>query len=253
MFRQFDASIAASDRCKTYLLELGARSGTVFACRTPIDVEDFLAPLSTSDAQARTDYVNQYQLDGRLPILFVGKLTERKGVHDLLTAFAETVRQRPDLLLLLAGTGTHEASLRKRVHELDLTGDVRFTGFLSHRQLPLLASRAAIFVLPSHYDPWPAAILEAMSCSLPIITSSEVGMVPEIVRDGDNGIVVPPGNPAALAAALRRLAENAAERRRMGQRSLELVRSWTVRDAADVFADAVQYAVESRLRRQRPQ
>jgi len=253
MFRQFDASIAASDRCKTYLLELGARTGTVFACRTPIDVNEFLTPLSTIDAFTHAQYTNRYQLDGRIPILFVGSLTERKGVHDLLTAFATMVHERPDALLLFAGTGKEELSLRRRTAEMALGSKVRFTGFLSHQELALLASLAAIFVLPSRYDPWPAAILEAMSSSLPIITTSAVGMVPEIVRDGDNGFVVPPNQPSALAAALCRLANDSNLRRRMGKRSLELVRSWTVQDAATVFADAVEYAIDSRLRRRATQ
>jgi glycosyltransferase involved in cell wall biosynthesis len=251
MFRQFDASIAASDRCKTYLLELGALNGTVFACRTPIDVDDFRTPLSTMNAFTTAEYIRRYQLGGRIPILFVGGLTERKGVHDLLTAFAKIVPERPDALLIFAGTGKEELSLRRRTVEMALGSHVRFTGFLSHRELPLLASLAAMFVLPSHYDPWPAAVLEAMSSSLPIITTSAVGMVPEIVRQDDNGIIVPPGNTSDLAAALGRLANNTAERRRMGERSLQLVRSWTVRDAANVFADAVEYAVGSRLRRNR--
>lgn len=251
MFHQFDASIAASDRCKTYLLELGARTGTVFTCRTPIDVDDFRSPLSTISAAARSEYVSRFQLDGRLPILFVGSLTERKGVHDLLTAFSQMVLERPDAVLMLAGTGKEELALRRRIVEMHLDSRVRFTGFVSHQDLPLLASLSAVFVLPSHYDPWPAAILEAMSCGLPIITTSEVGMVPQMVRHDDNGIVVPPSNPPALAAALRRLSNNSSERHRMGRRSLQLVRSWTVRDAANVFADAVEYAVEAKVRSRR--
>jgi glycosyltransferase involved in cell wall biosynthesis len=248
MFGQFDASIAASNRCKTYLLELGARDGTVFTCRTPIDVDDFRSPLSTITDSTRAEYIQRYRLDGRIPILFIGSLIPRKGVHDLLTAFAALADDLPDVVLLLAGTGTEELALQRRTAEMDLGARVRFVGFLSHRELPLLISLAAIFVLPSHYDPWPAAILEAMSCSLPIVTTSAVGMVPEIVRDGDNGIVVRPKDPSELSAALRRLADNPAERRRMGDRSLHLARSWTVSDAASAFADAVEHAVDSKRR-----
>jgi glycosyltransferase involved in cell wall biosynthesis len=197
------------------------------------------------------EYIRRYRLIDRLPILFVGSLSERKGVHDLLTAFAKLIRDRPDALLLLVGTGPEELALKRRISEMALDNDVQFTGFLSHRELPLLASLAAIFVLPSLYDPWPAAILEAMSCSLPIVTTQAVGMVPEIVRNNENGVVVPPSNPDALAAALHRLANDARERNRMGERSLELVRSWTVRDAATTFAEAIEYAVESNLARRR--
>lgn len=248
MFRQFDASIAASDRCKAYLLELGARPGTVFECRTPIDIDDYRAPLAPVDGRAHALLRERYGLDGRVPVLFVGTLTQRKGVRELLAAFEEVVRARPDALLLLAGNGNEEPALRRRVAEAGLGDSVRFVGFLSHQELPLLSALAAVFVLPSRYDAWPAAVLEAMSLGLPIITTDAVGMVPEIVRDGENGLVVPVNVPSALAVALLRLIASPDERRRMGERSLELIRSWTARDAADAFADAIEYAVDVRSR-----
>lgn len=248
MFRQFDASIAASARCKAYLLELGARPGTVFESRTPIDVDDYRAPLASMDGRAYALLRERYGLDGRVPILFVGNLTQRKGVHELLTAFEEVVRASPKTLLLLAGSGPEEACLRRRVVEAGLGDCVRFVGFLSHQELPLLGALAAAFVLPSRYDAWPAAVLEAMSVGLPIVTTDAVGMVPEIVRDGENGLVVPVNAPSALAQALLRVTSSPGECRRMGERSLELIRSWTVRDAAAAFADAIEYAVETRRR-----
>jgi len=242
MFRQFDASIAASARCKAYLLELGARPGSVFESRTPIDVADYRAPLEAMDASTLADVRQRHGLNGHLTLLFVGNLIPRKGVHELLTAFMEVVHARPEALLLLVGNGTEEAALRRRVEDQGLQASVRFIGFLSHTELPLLSAVANAFVLPSRYDPWPAAVLEAMSVGLPIVTTDAVGMVPEIVRDGENGLVVPANAPSALANALLRVLSSAPERRRMGDRSLEIVRSWTIQDAVDAFADAVEFA-----------
>ena len=80
---------------------------------------------------------------------------------------------------------------------------------------------------PRSDEPWGLAINEAMCAGLPIVASSEIGCVPDLVRDGGNGLIFPAGNIAALADALRSLIADAALRERMGQASRDLISRWS--------------------------
>lgn len=122
----------------------------------------------------------------------------------------------------LAGDGPLLADNQATVKRLGLNGHVVFGGF--RRDLPRLYKAADVFLLCSRYESLPLSIREGMSASLPVI-STEVGGVSEAVEDGQSGLLVPPGDAAALTTAIVRLASDAALRRRMGQRGNEIYRT----------------------------
>ena len=93
--------------------------------------------------------------------------------------------------------------------------NVRFIGFINQSAMPRYYGASDVFVLPSIDEPWGLAINEAMCAGLPIVASSELGCIPDLVRDRGNGLVFQAGNIAALADALRLLIANAQLRERM--------------------------------------
>ena len=131
----------------------------------------------------------------------------------LLGAFHALLKLQPTARLLLAGDGPDRAALEETVRALRLGPFVRFLGTLPD-PWPLLAA-ADIFVLPSLWEGMPNALLEAMAAGLPAVATA-VGAVPEMVVDGREALVVPPGDAGALARALAELAESPARRREMG-------------------------------------
>jgi glycosyltransferase involved in cell wall biosynthesis len=146
-------------------------------------------------------------------ILFVGGDFDRKGGPDLVAA----LHGLPDAELdVVTGSevGPVPPDVRCRVHRGLRPGDP---------ELLALYRRADVFALPSRGDCLPQVLAEAAACGLPLVAAS-VGAVPEVVRDGANGFLVPPGSPADLRLALRRLVESADLRRAMGRESLELAR-----------------------------
>ncbi len=140
-----------------------------------------------------------------LRLITVARLLERKGIQTILEACA-----KPSVLpieLRIVGTGPFETELRDMVKAYGLEDRVRFLGFVPNEELPDHYRRSDIFVLPSATESFGLVFAEAMSCGLPI-AASNVGGIPETVRDGIDGLLCPPGDPLALRENILRLASS---------------------------------------------
>ena len=135
--------------------------------------------------------------------VFVGRLTEQKALPVALAAFAEV----PEAKLVLVGDGPERASLQRRVAELGLHDRVRFLGSLPRDEVLRQLAGARAAVLSSAWENLPHAAVEALSVGTPVVATA-VGGVPEVVLDGENGLLVPAGDPQAFAGALRRMLED---------------------------------------------
>jgi glycosyltransferase involved in cell wall biosynthesis len=142
-------------------------------------------------------------------ILTVGRLSSEKGHADLLTALRLLLRDHPKLSikLILVGDGIERPSLERTAAAPDLASSVIFAGHTSN--VWPYYSLADVFALPSHSEGSPNALLEAMAAGVPIV-ACKVGGVPETVEDGSSALLVPPGEPAAMASALARVLEDPA-------------------------------------------
>jgi glycosyltransferase involved in cell wall biosynthesis len=181
--------------------------------------------------------------DGAGPvILFLGRLIPKKRPLVLLEAFAR-VRAQANCALLFVGSGPLEAQLAAAV-ERDGIQDVSFAGFLPQHEVPRAYAASDIFALPSAInETWGLVVNEAMNFALPVVTTDRVGSATDLVRDGENGFVVPPDDVDALAAALGRLVEDEGVRRAFGARSRERVGEWTYRRTEDAIVEAAHAAV----------
>jgi glycosyltransferase involved in cell wall biosynthesis len=147
-------------------------------------------------------------------VLFLGQIERRKGVYELLDAFAALLPHFPEARLAFGGQGELVA-VRRRAAELGIEHQVVLLGWLDGPEKQAELARAAVFCLPSHAEGLPMAMLEAMAAGKPVVVTP-VGGILDAVRDGDNGLLVAPGQVAPLAAALGRLLGDAALRRRLG-------------------------------------
>ncbi len=148
----------------------------------------------------------------RKAILFVGVAWERKGGPELLEAFASLLRRHPDATLTIAG-----CQPRVRLPNCQVLGR------LSLDQVARLYEAASLFCLPTRNEPFGIAFVEAMHHGLPLIGTA-IGAIPDFITPEENGLIVPAGDPAALAAALDRALSDPMALGRMGRRSLELAR-----------------------------
>jgi glycosyltransferase involved in cell wall biosynthesis len=167
----------------------------------------------------------------RRGLLFVGRLVRRKGVDVLLEALGEA----DGVELVVVGDGPERRRLQRRAGDLP----VRFVGEQPREAVVHEMRRAQALVLPSlHGEGLPNVILEAMACGLPVVASDNGG-IPEIVRDGETGLLVPSGDASALALAVRRLLADDAlrERLRAGGREVAAQHDWpgVVRSVEEVL------------------
>jgi len=182
---------------------------------------------------------------GGLRILAVGRLVEKKGFGVLVRALAHT--RRPSALRIV-GDGPERSRLEALAAELRLHGRVTFAGACTHRDLPREYARADLVVVPSvvdltgDRDGLPNVVLEAMASARPIV-GTRVGAIDSAVQDGRTGLLVAPGSPAALAAAIDRLAEHPGLRRAMGRSAAESVaREYDLARCVRRFAETVESA-----------
>ncbi len=149
-------------------------------------------------------------------LLFVGRLAAVKGVPVLLDALAAVRKIRPDLHLTLIGDGPDRAALEARVREMGLADAVTFAGYKAQDEVATTLQSVDALVLPSFAEGVPVVLMEGMAAGLPVV-ATQVGGVGELVTHSETGLLVPPGDSEALAAALLHLMEDGEARRRMGR------------------------------------
>jgi len=175
--------------------------------------------------------------------------TPLKGLAHLLAAVAEISRSRNHFKLVVIGEPKKNGAVERLVRELGIAPRVEFTGRIDAAELVRHYARAAAAVIPSLYEGFGLPAGEAMACGVPVISTTG-GALPEVV--GDAGLLVPPADPAALAAAIRRILDHPDEGRVLGQRGLARVGlNFTWRRAAELTVSAYREAIDAH-RRLRP-
>ena len=161
-------------------------------------------------------------------ILYAGVLIPGKGVHHLLRAFAKVAQEFPEAWMEIVGRDEnpeYAEELHQEVLRLGLNGRVSFVGEVPQVELANRMRRACVFVLPSRSEGLGRVVAEAMATGTPVI-GSRVGGIPEMIRDGLTGLLVPPGDEEALAERLRWVLEHPQEAEAMGHRAREFARSF---------------------------
>ena len=147
-------------------------------------------------------------------LLSIASLDSWKGLDVLIRAVAELRRERSELRLLIAGDGPERAALGELVTALGQDGAVAFLGQVSRARLMDLLSTCTLFVHPSRFEPFGIAVAEALAAGVPAVATN-VGGIPEILGDGDYGLLVPPDSVAALVSAISRLLKDAGLRHQL--------------------------------------
>lgn len=172
----------------------------------------------------------QNRKQDQLSLLYAGWLYPLKGVPCLVEAVAEAKKHGSKIKLNIVGEGPQRQELVTLVRKLGIEKDVVFLGAVPYADMPRLYQNCDIFCFPTLGEPFGKGLIEAMACCKPVI-ASKIGGPTEIIQNGVNGILVPPGNAKAFAEKIVLLANDENSRRRIGEKARETILecfSWEV-------------------------
>jgi glycosyltransferase involved in cell wall biosynthesis len=210
---------------------------TIRVIRNGVDVEEYAPGDAPQAGEAWSSAGTR--------LLAVGRLHAQKGHGVLLEAIARCREHGLALSLALVGEGPLRAGLEEQAHRLGIEGQVQFLG--RRDDVRELLRAAEIFVFPSLYEAVGIALLEAMACGAAVV-ASRAGGIPEIVQDGESGVLVRPGDASDLATALARLARDPPERARLGRgarrRAMMFDIRHTVQELESVYAGLARVVLQ---------
>jgi len=188
--------------------------------------------------------------DGQWQLVQACRLVEKKGLLSTLSAFRRFVSDYPKSQLVIAGEGPLRDGLMQKINELSLGNQVTLTGFLSQDDLRKIYNQSHIFIHPSelaadsNQEGVPNSMLEAMASGLPVVATRHGG-IPEAVREGVDGILVPERDETALYAALLQLARQPDLWRQLGKQASQSVaqnfeQQQQVKNLEAVYAEAIE-------------
>lgn len=226
LYRSAYAVIALTDASASYLRSLGC--GNVRVIPSAVDRPPLLSNRSVAEANRR--------------FVGVGRLEPEKGFDRLLDAFARVVRVHPDWQLRIVGEGRQARALKLRAKELRIGGEVSFPGWVSPIWDELAA--ATVFVLPSRYEGFPSALLEAMAVGVPSVAMDCESGPRAIIDDRRNGLLAE-NTSDALAATMKQMIDDAALRESLGVTAQRVVEQFGWEPMVDAYERTLQAAAES--------
>jgi L-malate glycosyltransferase len=232
----FDRIIAVSNAIKDVLVHDGVRPELITTVHSGVDPARF--PEAGAGAPFPADLPVR---PGDVLVVNTAHLTPHKGQIHLVRAFAEVRRAAPAARLLIVGQGELHGELAAEIERLGLGDRAFLTGFRA--DIGSILAHTTVFAMPSVEEGLGTAVLDAFLFGLPVV-ASRAGGIPEMVEDGRNGLLVPPADPPALAAAIVRLLADAPLRATLGQAARDTVRSsftdeHMIRGTIAVYADVL--------------
>lgn len=228
LFRRSEILIAVSPIALTY------RTGRSVVIPPGVDIDLFHPPASDVDRDHH--------------VLFVGRVEQAslwKGLHILIDALPAMLERDPGVVLEIVGDGDAVPLMKERADALGVAEHVSWHGRLSHAELAAVLRRVSVTVLPSltESESFGMTLIEAMASGCPVV-GSDVGGIPFVIRDGVDGLLVPPGDVDALAASVMSLVSDPVRARRMGRAGRAAAEdTWDWKRQTQVMFDQVHAAV----------
>jgi glycosyltransferase involved in cell wall biosynthesis len=239
IYRHADAVLAYGEHVRRFVAGVRGSDSGIFVAPQSVEPELFGRQVGAQEIEA---FRARHGLGSEPLVLFVGRLVPEKGAEVLLEAWP---RVRSGATLVVAGDGPCAAPLRDAER-------VRVLGALRRAELPVAYAAALATVVPSiptprFREPWGLVCNEAMHQGRPVVASASVGAAAGgLVRDGQTGLVVPPGDPSALAGAVDRLIADEPLRSRLGAAARSAVAAYTYDAMVGAFDQALDRALHGR-------
>lgn len=243
MLSRFDAFLAIGQANRDFYLQYGINPERIFVGNYFIDnhrFRDQLRQIPDVRLAIRSGWVIREEA---VCFVYVGKLEPKKRIMDLLRAVDRARQMNSSIHLLVVGDGELMAVARQMVEDLGLP--VSFAGFLNQREITRAYMAADCLVLPSDFgETWGLVVNEAMACGLPALVSDRVGCWPDLVKEGQTGMVFPRGDIDALAGKLLELSSDPAGLALMGTQASEHISQYSVEQAVAGTMGAIDFVLQ---------
>ena len=243
-----NACLVPGTKHKEFIVSLGASSDEVF-----------IMPNVSNLIIKEEDYVNKdklkekFAIENKKVVLYVGRLVKNKGVDYLIKAFAELINEREDVVLIIIGRGECRDELELLSKNLNIEDSVYFMGYVEDELLPAYYLLCDICVVPSitygMADPCPLVVNEAMYFEKPVIATDAVGAAFDMIKDGENGFMVPEKDSDALYSAMKKIISDPELEKKMGKESKKIIREgFTYEHMLDGFRKAINHALKEAVK-----
>jgi glycosyltransferase involved in cell wall biosynthesis len=214
LIRRADTFRVVSVKEKEKLVEMGVPEDRVWNLGWISDFSQFV--------EANGNDVRQRYLRNNFSklVLFAGRLVAQKDLPTLLNAISIVLKEHPDVLLLIIGSGEKEGDVRSLARQLGIDSNVVFTGPIPYDQIPAYFATCDLFVLPSVYEGNARVLAETAAAAKPVV-ATDVSGTQDTVIDGETGYIVPVGQPEALARGMICLLDDSARAAEMGRQARE--------------------------------
>ncbi len=239
-FRFVDRLIANSAAVKQHVVQQGIDPGRIDVVYNAVDISSFARTLSTEEAKRRIG------LDpDRLVVGTTAHLSPKKGHTDLLTSARQVIDRVPNAHFVFLGDGPMRGELTAMAEDLGVASHVTFLGF--RRDVAEVMSAYDVFVLASWWEPFGLVLVEAMALGVPVI-GTRAGGAPEVVVEGETGLLVPPKDADVLAESIVRLATSPEMRCDMAAAGPERARTFDIEPLAREVLDVYHATIDARGR-----
>jgi glycosyltransferase involved in cell wall biosynthesis len=229
--RNVHGFIAKGSLAKEYLVSLKVPQEKIFLTYYSVDPE--LLGLDPNKAKEKKKTTEK-----KKRILSVSRLTKLKGVDLLIRAYKQVKEKHPNIELCLVGDGPDEDEFKKLAEGTD---DIYFEGYKQYDQLLPYYLNSDLFVLPTLKDVWGLVVNEAMLCGLPVICSKYAGCCQDLIKEGENGLVVDPKNLEELSDSISDLISQNGKLSDYGKRSLQIIKDFTTDRTTHGFVEAIEF------------
>lgn len=240
-----DACLAIGSLNREYYLAHGVPAEHIFLVPYTVDNQFFTSRVDAYKNN-RTEIKSELGLSLNAPaILYASKLQQRKHPFELLQAYQQLRQNNISACLLFVGSGEEEQRLKQLVAEQNIP-DVFFFGFRNQSELPRFFAVSDVFALPSENEPWGLIINEAMCASLPIVAGENVGAVRDLLILDENGFTCKGGDVDDLRHCLERIISSPVKLAQMGQKSRQIISSWSYEECVKGIKAALSYTCKLR-------
>jgi glycosyltransferase involved in cell wall biosynthesis len=228
------AFVVYGERAKKYLLDSGVKSEKIFKGLNTVDTAYF-------SQQTRILKEKREKEPNKKQLSYVGYLSKRKNVTQLLDCLRLLADKRQDFVLNLIGDGDDKEALVRRVRELGLDEFVRFVGFKQKEELPEFYASTDVFLFQTDFDIWGLVLNEAMSAGLPCIVSPNAGAADDLIIDGQTGFVIDYNEKEKVVKKIIELFDDEKLRKKIGDAAAAFIEEKaSLKVSAQGFIEAVK-------------